>query len=351
MKRSWMNWAALVAMALMLFAFGGCSDDDDGGTGNGNDPLDSVVLTTAGDAYFSTYKIDVDGDGTRETGVNTVPANIVANLDDYYIIDYRSSTDYDWAHIPGANNLALSALVDEIDNLPTDRVILNVCYTGQTASFATSIINILGTQTGHKAINLKFGMSYYAPLNLVKADGTFNYVTSDDYDALMTADVTPKAAAGDLPVVDTGESTDLDILKARAREATARWSSSHQYSVFASAADVVPLDTNNWYLINYFSDAAYANGHLPGAIQYNTSPSEFVSTAALNTLPTDKSIAIYCYTGQTSAQVVAYLAMLGYDAKTITYGVQKMCYNNATINTVQWHATTDMNPLVGDYTK
>jgi hypothetical protein len=37
-------------------------------------------------------------------------------------------------------------------------------------------------------------------------------------------------------------------------------------------------------------------------------------------LPIDRPIAIYCYTGQNSAFVVAYLRLIGYDAKGLLYG-------------------------------
>lgn len=348
MNRTLKTWAAVLAMALMMFAFTGCSDDDDP-AGPGTTPIDeTAVVTAAGDAYFTTYKIDVDGDGTRETGVNIAASgDLVAALGDYYIIDWRAPADYANAHIPGAVNMSLGSLVTEIDNLPTNQVILNVCYSGQTASYATSIINLLGTQTGHKARNLKFGMSGYAPLNMVKADGSYNYPTSDDYAAAMTTDDTPKNAAGSYPALDTGATTELDVLKARAQEALDRWTGASTVSVFASAADVYPLNTDDWYLVNYFSPANYAEGHLPGAVQYSTSPSGFLTTEFLNTLPTDKNVAVYCYTGQTSAQAAAYLGMVGYSAKTVTYGVQKMCYNDATINDVPWHGPNDPYPLEG----
>jgi rhodanese-related sulfurtransferase len=49
--------------------------------------------------------------------------------------------------------------------------------------------------------------------------------------------------------------------------------------------------------------------------------------ADLKTLPTNKPIAVYCYTGQTSAYLSAYLRLLGYDAKSILYGGNAMIYD------------------------
>jgi len=40
----------------------------------------------------------------------------------------------------------------------------------------------------------------------------------------------------------------------------------------------------------------------------------------LNTLPTDRPIVIYCFSGQHSAFVPAFLRLLGYNAKGLIYG-------------------------------
>jgi len=47
----------------------------------------------------------------------------------------------------------------------------------------------------------------------------------------------------------------------------------------------------------------------------------------LKTLATDKKVAVYCYTGQTSAYMTAYLRILGYDAKSILFGTNGMIYD------------------------
>ncbi|HRY98386.1 MAG TPA: response regulator, partial [Bacteroidales bacterium] len=52
------------------------------------------------------------------------------------------------------------------------------------------------------------------------------------------------------------------------------------------------------------------------------------SQADLKTLPTDKPVVVYCYTGQTSAFMAAYLRLLGYDAKSLLFGGNGMIYDN-----------------------
>jgi rhodanese-related sulfurtransferase len=50
-------------------------------------------------------------------------------------------------------------------------------------------------------------------------------------------------------------------------------------------------------------------------------------SADLKTLPTDETIVVYCYTGQTSAALAAYLRILGYDAVTLLFGTNAMIYD------------------------
>jgi len=48
---------------------------------------------------------------------------------------------------------------------------------------------------------------------------------------------------------------------------------------------------------------------------------------ALKTLPTDKTIVVYCYTGQNSARIATYLRVLGYDAKSLKFGANGMIHD------------------------
>jgi len=48
----------------------------------------------------------------------------------------------------------------------------------------------------------------------------------------------------------------------------------------------------------------------------------------LKTLPTNKPIVAYCYTGQNSSFLAAYLRLLGYDVKSLLFGVNGLAYDN-----------------------
>ncbi len=83
--------------------------------------------------------------------------------------------------------------------------------------------------------------------------------------------------------------------------------------------DDIIASPSDYYIINYWGAKHYNMGHIGGAVQYNPKESLGLDTDLL-TLPTDKTIVVYCFTGQHSAFVTAYLRILGYDAKSLKYG-------------------------------
>ena len=74
-----------------------------------------------------------------------------------YIISLRSAEDYAKGHIPGAVNISTKELftLDTLKHLPTDKLIVVYCYTGQVGSQVAAILNMLG----YNAKSLLHGMS------------------------------------------------------------------------------------------------------------------------------------------------------------------------------------------------
>jgi hypothetical protein len=67
-------------------------------------------------------------------------------------------------------------------------------------------------------------------------------------------------------------------------------------------------------------------GHFPNAVSFIPEKS-LRSSDNLQLLPDARRIVVYSYSGQESAFVVAYLRALGYDAKTLLYGANKLFYS------------------------
>ncbi|RME75715.1 MAG: rhodanese-like domain-containing protein, partial [Chloroflexi bacterium] len=68
----------------------------------------------------------------------------------------------------------------------------------------------------------------------------------------------------------------------------------------------------------------YELAHIPGAV--NIGAKALFTADKLAMIPADKPVVVYCYTGQTSSQVVSVLNMLGYDAKSLLFGFPSWAY-------------------------
>jgi len=71
------------------------------------------------------------------------------------------------------------------------------------------------------------------------------------------------------------------------------------------------------FVLDIRTKADYDKGHIKGAVNAAWGPEV---TAALDKLPKDKTIMVYCYTGQTAGAATALLKMAGFDAKSVNLG-------------------------------
>ncbi|HOW38912.1 MAG TPA: rhodanese-like domain-containing protein [Bacteroidales bacterium] len=236
-----------------------------------------------------------------------------------YIIDIRTATDFATGHIKNAHNVALADILTHIKgvNLSTYTKVAIVCYTGQTAGFAAGLLRLMGYD---KVFSMKWGMcawhtNFAGKWNTAIASG-------NAYQAQFTATASNKNTAGSLPVLSTGKTTGQEILEARVNALLAEG-----FTPASVNSQTLFGNLTGYYIVNYWPAAQYADpGHINGAVQYT--PKESLKLAAdLKTLPTDKPVAVYCYTGQTSAFLAAYLRVLGYDAKSVLFGTNGMIYD------------------------
>lgn len=233
-----------------------------------------------------------------------------------YIIDIRSDVDFATGHIKNAHNVAAGDILTHIQgvDLSSYTKVAIVCYTGQTAGWAACILRLMGYD---KVYSMKWGMSSW--------NADFDKWTpniGNTYATQFSTTASAKDPVGNLPTLNTGKSSGQEILEARVNAVLTEGFGEAKITngtVFGS------LDS--YYIINYWPENHYATpGHIPGAAQYTPKASIKLS-ADLKTIPTNKTVVVYCYTGQTSAYLTAYLRILGYDAKSLLFGTNGMIYN------------------------
>lgn len=321
----------LLAVVLPAFVLTGCKDDDN------PQPQEKGTFKT-----LSQYLTD---NGMDLPDLLTTPTNwIIApelmskrggivdpndySIPDYFVLDIRGEDDFNNGHIKGSMNVALGDIVAKANELGHDKPILVVCYTGQTAARAVMALRLSGFSDAQV---MKFGMSYWNPefdkwTSHVsdQADGNSNWVT----------DASGNLPSNDYPDWESNTTEGKALLAERVNAML-----SMDWTV---QSDVVLNDPAGYKIYNFWTDEDYTTlGHYKGAYQYKP-----ISIAGdiVKALPQSDECLIYCFTGQTSSFITAWLQVLGYKAKSILFGVNSLKHTALMdAGKPAWHASHDYN--------
>ena len=281
---------------------------------------------------LSTY-IEANGDFINS---DQVPAMIDAeevntNVDNkaYKIIDIRGAELFAEGHIKNADNVATKDMLAFFEKIiiPSNyEKIAIVCKSGQSASYVTGIMRIMGYDNVYA---MKYGMSSW---NQSFAENFWVKNVSNDYADKIEKTANEKPAKGKYPTLNTGKRKAKDILRVRALDAL-----NTPYKSLLVKAPTLFEAPANYHIVNYWPGAKYDKGHIPSAIQY-TPKKSLRTTTDLFTLPVDKEIVTYCFTGQHAGFATAYLKILGYNAKALAYGANSFMNGELKNREGKWYA-------------
>ena len=236
------------------------------------------------------------------------------NLADYFVLDIRSSADYNNEHLAGAVNSTLGGMFDAVE-ARGNKPVLVVCYSGQTAAYAHVLLNLKDIE----AYSLKWGMSIFSQAHDKWTANCSNALANDANWTMTASAALPNY---DYPTLNTGEDKGANILDERIDEAIAK-------GLSLIVGTDVAANYNSYEVFNYWAQADYDHyGHIKDA--YQLTPSTLKSAENLHAINPDETNVIYCWTGQTSAAVAAYLTVLGYDVKSLKFGANSMIYDELT---------------------
>lgn len=252
------------------------------------------VVAEAVNAYFANMPADIYKIAEKDF-IDKVKAG-----EDMLILDIRSAEDYGKGHVKGAVNAPWGpAVAASLDKLPGDKPVMVYCYTGQTAGQAVATLNVAGINA--KSVNLGWN------LGISKAEGIADLTetTVNEFPTVAAAEVKPEIKAAITAYYDG--------------LAAVKGTTYANYKISEDEAKklVDSKDTSVMFLsVRKAED--YAKGHIEGAANI---PFGKGMEQLFNTLPKDKKIVVYCYTGQTAGQTVAGLRLLGYDAVSMNAGM------------------------------
>lgn len=272
----------------------------------------SVVQQTA-DAYLKKPAESISAEEIFE--------KMILNYDSsYFIVDVRDTAAFAAGHIEGSVNIPYSMTADpnQIANLPKDKKILVICYSGHTASQTSTLWNMLG----YDAIPMVNGMGgWTSDENL----GTPLPQKAFDYEVEATE---TKAGNYDLPAPATKKYTD---------ETAAILGSADDYlktglpPIMKPAAiqESIKNKQDGLLLVDLRAAKEYAAGHIPGAI--NIAYDSLAELEQLKKLSPEKKIVLIDHDGTMSSKAARILNMLGYEAYAMKDGM-RVWTSNAEIN-------------------
>ncbi len=266
--------------------------------------------------YMAANKMDLTD--VIASGVTTA-ANVNANPAAFYIIDLRAATDFAAGHIQGAVNSTVKDVLTAAQNAGGKPILL-VCYTGQNAAYANVCLRLSGYKDSKI---MKWGMSSWGP-SFDKWTANVSDQAVNHANWSMTNTIKAPITFS-LPAFTATADTGADILKERVRAALDKGFQG------VKAADVL-ANPANYFIVNYWTEAdVNTYGHIKGAYRLNETLKLSDATGFKN-LDANASVIPYCWTGQTSAMVSAYLTVLGYNAKGLLFGANNMIGSKLTKN-------------------
>jgi len=291
---------ALLTMMALIFAIG-CSKDE--------------TKTTTVNEFETLVNYLEAQPATSGQWVNSLNGWIVnysgLALENYFILDLRKDVDYNKMHLPNAVNSTLPNMFTAVAN--ATKPVLCVCYSGQTASYAHTLLRMKGIE----AYVLKFGMSIVADsLDKWTANCSNQYANDPNWEK-TAAPALPKF---DPPTLSTGKTAAEEIMDARIDFALGDWGNR------LIDASTVMANPDYYNIMNYWTADEYNKyGHIKGA--YQLTPKTLTKATNLFVFDPAGNNILYCYTGQTAAATIAYLDVLGYDVKSIKFGTNAMIWD------------------------
>lgn len=300
----------LFAMLFVVLAFVSCSDDDTSNPTPVNQAEVLVNYLEANGDFINTAApaiVNAEAVRTEITGGGSI-----------YVIDIRDTATFNKGHIPGAHNVPVFAdiltHVKSINAAQYGKIVI-ACFSGQSAAYAASLLRLAGY---NNVYSMKWGMASWHSDFSATWSGKISNAKATEFE---TKD-NPKLTPGTLPTLNTPYSSGSEILMNRVDSLFKKG-----YGEASITNTTLYTDLSKYYIINYWPAAQYTDpGHIAGSIQY-TPKADLKSAAFLKTLPTNKTIVVYCYTGQTSSYIAAYLRLLGYDAKSLSFGANALIYD------------------------
>lgn len=284
--------AVFIAVMMVLAACGGTSEGADDGAGDDAPlALDTTTTTAATETTEATTAVEeFDLVEAVDAYVSTIPEGFMAvgdidafkdamTVEGAVLIDVREVSEYEEGHIPGAINIPIRTLAQNLEFIPTDQPVWIYCQSGWRAGMAVSALRMMGYDNV---------LAYPPGWGGWSAAG--EEVSTEAVEAQSFGD--PGLQPELVEAVDTFLSTIPE-----------------GYYVVRSVEEVKEATAAGAALVDVREPAEYEEGYIEEALSIPIR--ELVSTEV--EIPSDTNVIVYCKSGFRASLALPVLHVLGYD--------------------------------------
>ena len=266
------------------------------------------------------------------------------HLDNYLLLDIRTEDQFKNGHIQNSINTQLDGLIPLLnskDSQSEDKIII-ISESGQKAAYTVALLRLHGFRN---TFSMDYGMGQWNSAFSdiwIKARGDSKYKGQ----LHLENNIFPKLNKN-LPIISL--EVENDSFNSAVQNRIEAYLTEEQ---FLSSMSTIDEMEERYHMLHRVFENSYiiCNGDSrlynirqvikdvePGPIIYGGHPrtsklysslSDFRSNNLLLTLPPDETIFVYSFNGQRSSYLVAYLRILGYDARSVLFGGVSMFYNH-----------------------
>ena len=287
-------------------------------------------------------------------------SEVNANLNNYLLIDVRPAEQFINGHIQGAINIQNTELFNYFltNDISSYQKVVVISQTGQAAAYYACLLILSGY---NNVYSMNFGMTSW---NMDFAGIWLQYTRNSEF--VNTFDNQDYYRLNKYPLPNQSFSESANTIEKKLKERIElllkegfrdnpqdNQSNPNLTLLFDDIPELgdgeLPAD---YYFVCYCNPDAYYTstaiagdplagyGHPSGTVLFSPG-NDLKSTESLQTLPPDKTIVIYSYSGQSSAYATAYLKVLGYDTKSVFFGANNLIYSRMIwSSTLKRHAFT-----------
>lgn len=230
----------------------------------------------------------------------------------YQIVDVRDATSFGIGNIEGSINFPYkqTANLELINQLPKDKKLIVVCFSGHTASQTAAYWSLLG----YDAVPMLNGMGGWINNESLGAP-----IQAEPF-GLPVDTKEVKKGTFELPSLLVEDAKDLPDLLVKGTKAYFETENPAVKPAKVVYEEMIQKENDSVMIVDIRNNEHYQKGHLKGAI--NIPYTELFNEENLKALDPNKTIILIDYNGHVASQATRVLSILGYEAYPVKDGMR-----------------------------